>query len=392
MKLSRIAAIAALITAAAFGSPGVATSAEVSAAGPAATVAARHGLAAAAVPPFGPKTVVMTTCALPRTSLDRGAPASVVSVSGPFGGVYGFASCRTAVPGAMYFFLSRAGHSTHELAPYRGALEAMASDGTGAVYVCYSVRSAHDTWLYLARRSAQGAYSPPTLVTHTVGAFRPWVTLAAAPGVWWLVWSEATSTAQFPQHVLFERRTMLGSRPRHQITFPGADHSDWAPALAAEGQLARLAWVRTGLDQYTGPGPEITRLLPDGSWTTGYYLTGSGGASDPTRMVISKGRAYLVYPYALFLDNGTGHFSRQPLSQVYLVRPHLAVSDAVATIASLPIWPGSYVRIDELRSGAWSSAQWPTVDSFDEVLSQNGHATLVMHKQTTPMLYLVTER
>jgi len=39
----------------------------------------------------------------------------VLTAQGPAGGIYGFASCRTNVPGAIYFFLSRAGRSMHQL-------------------------------------------------------------------------------------------------------------------------------------------------------------------------------------------------------------------------------------------------------------------------------------
>ncbi|HEU5271986.1 MAG TPA: hypothetical protein VFU36_18840, partial [Jatrophihabitans sp.] len=73
---------------------------------PAAASAVRAGVAE--LPGFGPKTVVMTTCALPASTLDWWVPDSVLTAQGPAGGVYGFASCRTKVPGAIYFFLSRA--------------------------------------------------------------------------------------------------------------------------------------------------------------------------------------------------------------------------------------------------------------------------------------------
>ncbi len=391
MRFSRIAAAAALITVAAVGSPGL----PATAARPATTVAGWHGLGAAAVPPFGPKTVVMTDCALPRPSSyppNAVDPPSVVTATGPTGGVYGFASCRPSTPGAMYFFSSKSGLSSHELAPYRGTLETMASDGTGAMYLCYSVRSANDTWIYLARRSAQGTYSPPTLITHTVGTFRPQATLAAAPGRWWLVWSEAISAEPSATHVLYERRTMLGIRLRHQITFSHTNlSSDGAPSLAVQGPLARLAWLRGPLDGVMPPGQAITHLLPNGTWSLCYFL-GGRFVESWTRMVISEGRTYLVYPGAVFVDNGTGHFLSQPGLEP-LGRTALAVSAGVATIATpqLRVWQ-PYVELHELRSGTWSSAQWQTFDSFDAVVSRNGHATLVMHKQTTPMLYLVTER
>ena len=350
------------------------------------------GRATNAVPGYGPKTIVMTTCSLPPSTLDDRVPASVLTALGPAAGIYGFASCRTNVPGAIYFFLSRAGRSMHELTPYRGVLETMASDGTGAVYLCFSVRTAVDTSLYIARRSAQGSYSPPALLTHTVGTSRPSVTLAAANGRWWAVWSEATSTARFPARVLYERRTMFSVRPRHQITFPGFQRADWRPALAVFGGLARLAWLRGTLDGFTAY-PLISSSLLDGSWRLPYVLSNQGDrVADPTQMVIPGGRTFLLLPPALYLDNGTGHFVQDPTVTAYH-RPQLAVSADVATVAELITDQGPReLRIHELRAGIWDWIEWPTFDSFDGLVSSNGRATFVMHKQSTPMLYLITEQ
>jgi len=340
----------------------------------------------------GPKTVIMTTCALPPSTLNEQAPASVVTALGPGVGVYGFASCRTTVPGAIYFFLSRGGRSMHELTPYHGTLEVMASDGTGAVYLCYSVRTAIDTSLYIARRSAQGKYSPPALLTHTVGTFRPSVTLAAANGKWWAVWSEATSTEQFPSHVLFEQRTLLGVRPRHRVTVPGPSHSDWQPALAVSGSLARLAWLRSGLDRFSAR-PMLASSRPDGTWRVGGAPALSGASVGyPPQMVIDQGRTYLVFHSAVYLDNGTGHFVLAPAVNVYF-RPYLAASAGVATIAELATTEAvghSYLQVDELRGGTWSSVQWLSTDNLDGLQSADGRAIFVMHKQS-PWLYLVAE-
>lgn len=349
-----------------------------------------------AVPSYGPKTVVMTTCALPPSTIASRAPASVLTASGPAGGVYGFASCRTKVPGSIYFFLSRAGRSLHELTPYRGVLEAMASDGTGAVYLCYSVRTAVDTSLYIARRSAQGRYSPSALLTHTVGTFRPVVTLAASNGRWWAIWSEATSTEQLPDHVLYERRTLLGVRPRHQITFPGHGNSDWLPALGMSGSRIWLVWTRTLTDSVL-LWEMITHANPDGTWAVGSLLEPPPldlhDVDYQPRIAIADGRTYIVYPPVVFADDGTGHFLRlEGMTVPY--KAGLAASAGVVTIATLVPREGPYpgrLGISELRGGSWSSTELPTVDSFDGVVSSNGRATFAMHKQNVPMLYLITE-
>ncbi|HEU5270171.1 MAG TPA: hypothetical protein VFU36_09635, partial [Jatrophihabitans sp.] len=83
-------------------------------------------------------------------------------------------------------------------------------------------------------------------------------------------------------------------------------------------------------------------------------------------------------------------YGRHPSFKAYL-----AVSASVATVAELAMGERVTTRalaVSELRGGTWNSAAWPTVDSFDGVVSSNGRATFVMHKQNVPMLYLISEQ
>ncbi|HTZ44557.1 MAG TPA: hypothetical protein VMB79_11910 [Jatrophihabitans sp.] len=376
MKVPRLAALAGLL---ALGASSVA----------AVTTAVT---ASADIPWYGPKTVVMTTCSLPANTSNTSAPP-VITASGDSGGsIYGFASCRTNVPGAIYFFMTKGGHSIHQATPYRGSLEVAATDGTGAVYLVYSVRTSTDTSVYIARRSAQGAYSPSALLTHTVGRFRPSVSLAAANGKWWTVWSEAPG----PNRPLFERRTLLGTRARHAITLtsPRSESWDWTPGLAVEGDLARLAWI-TGGD--LGNRWAFTQSRPDGVWKTGVLMSPPGAILRiPPKLVMTGGHVYVAWWYGggpVYGDDSSGALRFRKLAAPAFT-PYLAVSGGVSTIAENAtgdVVASPYLHIDELRSGVWSSANWPTVDSMDSVLSNGGRATFVMHKSTSPVVYLLTE-
>jgi hypothetical protein len=279
------------------------------------------------------------------------------------------------------WYFQGAGRSwTRERSPYRGALLAATSDGTGA-YVMYQAADG----IHLSRRTPGGTYTTGRLLSTSTRLGQGAV--IATGGGWWAVWTEQTGENRFGDPVLslFQAKTYSTDQARQRITAHGGD-SDTEPDLALRpGGGAVLVWSRhIDLDESS----EIrVATSADGRWTSRSFAGPSGFDSYLEPQVATDGRwTYVTWVRNRQVnesDNRSGSFHGHHFVTLGLY-PRIAVSSGRTFLAWSTQSRGdepTHIFVAERDGGTWTGLHLPRVttawERTVETTAYRGKATVL---------------
>jgi hypothetical protein len=334
------------------------------------------GVPARAVGAFGPAvTVVDLGC------VSNGFGGAKASLGGD-GVVRGWVeSAGPACGDDRIWYFQGAGRSwTRERSPYRGALLAASSDGTGA-YVLYQAADG----IHLSRRTPGGTYTAGRLLSAS-NRF-PEGAVIAKSGSWWAVWTEQTGENRFGDPVLslFQAKTYGTDQARQRITAHGGD-SDSEPDLALRpGGGAVLVWSRhIDLDE----NDQIrVATSADGRWTSRSFAGPTGFDSYRAPQVAADSRwtyiTWMLDQHVNESDNRSGRFHGHRFFTPGWY-PRIAVSGGKTFVA----WSAHsrsdepyHVFVAERAGTTWTGLNLPRVtpafEITEEVTAYGGKATVL---------------
>jgi hypothetical protein len=279
------------------------------------------------------------------------------------------------------WYFQGAGRSwTRERSPYRGALLAASSDGTGA-YVLYQAADG----IHLSRRTPGGTYTTGRLLSAS-NRF-PEGAVIAKSGSWWAVWTEQTGENRFGDPVLslFQAKTYGTDQARQRITAHGGD-SDSEPDLALRpGGGAVLVWSRhIDLDE----NDQIrVATSADGRWTSRSFAGPTGFDSYRAPQVATDSRwtyiTWMLDQHVNESDNRSGRFHGHRFFTPGWY-PRIAVSGGKTFVA----WSAHsrsdepyHVFVAERAGTTWTGLNLPRVtpafEITEEVTAYGGKATVL---------------